>query len=581
MISRITQLQPKTSQSSQKNNLNKNNNNPSFKGPVELGTQTLNWLNTSPAIGACFVDFFSMVMPRTIVDFSRSKDAGMETGIRESSGTLNHAFAGIVGLGAGYVVSSAFNRANGVKTHLVFANSDTIDTFGKFMANSVGENGKYDATKYWETFFKGLEGLNTTNGAEAWKTLSEQAVKDAAKVMVDAGTEKYKTPKSALAKAIEIVTKETGAGSTFKVYASAQNGEKVATNVEGSIENLIHNAFSLRKTVLDKAAHDKTDIVKDLDKFLKGVKNKKVATVAAGLAIPVGVGMSVQPINRYLTKKRTGSDGFVGVEGREPDKSFGFKVMKAVLGVGIGSAMIATILKHPSELYTNLKKAGPELLSKLQYRGAVPTLDQFKFIYGMTIMSRIFAARDKNETRESIIKDTLGFANWLILGGFVSKLAAKAMDKNIVNYSEKIHGKGLWNYITKSVEKTHEEILYPVLEKLNIKVMDGDKKIPFKKLMNEVKKAAKADGPHKEIAQKAIKQLKYKNYAQLLGYIYSGVVLGWGIPKLNIAITKAVEGKKSAKQPQEKQTMKVAAEPFAQPLEPDTKTFAAFGAYLN
>ena len=94
MISRITQLQPKTSQSSQKNNLNKHNNNPSFKGPVELGTQTLNWLNTSPAIGACFVDFFSMVMPRTIVDFSRSKDAGMETGIRESSGTLNHSRVG-------------------------------------------------------------------------------------------------------------------------------------------------------------------------------------------------------------------------------------------------------------------------------------------------------------------------------------------------------------------------------------------------------------------------------------------------------------------------------------------------------
>lgn len=63
-------------------------------------------------------------------------------------------------------------------------------------------------------------------------------------------------------------------------------------------------------------------------------------------------------------------------------------------------------------------------------------MNQFKFIYGMTIMSRIFAARDKNETRESVIKDTLGFANWLILGGFVSKLAAKAFDKNIVNYEK-------------------------------------------------------------------------------------------------------------------------------------------------
>ena len=593
MLSQITQTQqPKTLKYSTPLNTNKNNT-PSFKSLGAMGTQALNFLNTSPAIGACFVDFFSMVMPRTLVDFGRSKDAGMETGFRESSGTINHALAGIVGLGAGYAVSAAFNKANGVKAHLLFANSDAIDTFGQLMADSVA-NGKYDAKQYWEQFFKGLEGFNTTDGANSWKMLKPESAQEAAKIMIDAGTEKYKAPKAAIAKAIEIVTGETGAGSTFKLNFVKTNGEqivdKIPTKVEGSIDNLINNAYAMRKTVLDKAAHDKTEIVKDFEKFLKGIKGRKSATVAAGLAIPVIIGMSSQPFNRYLTKKRTGSDGFVGVEGREPDKSFGFKVLKTVLGLALGTAMVSCILKNPLALVKKgalkaWKEAPAEIAKKLQYKGAVPTMDQFKFIYGMTIMSRIFAARDKNETRESAIKDTLGFANWLILGGFVSKLAAKVFDKGIVNYDKETQGKGLWNYITKSVEKTHEEILYPELQKLKIKVMDGDKKIPFRKLMKEVKEIAKNGiGQNQDIAKKALTKLKYKNYVQLLGYVYSGVVLGWGIPKLNIAITNAVEGKKSKKSGNKNTSqdkMKVMPAPLAQPLEPASKTFSAFGAYLN
>ena len=591
MLSQITlyQKQPKTLLKQNKNN---SNTTPSFKGPVEMGTQVLNFLNTSPAIGAVFVDFSSMVLPRTLVDFSRSKDAGLETGFRESAGTINHAMAGVVGLGAGYLVSSAFNRANGVKAHLLFANSDTIDTFGKFISDSIGTDGKYDAKKYWEQFFKGLEGFNTTEGSGVWKTLSKESVEAATSVMTNAGTSKYKIPKGALTRAMEIVTGETGAASTIKVnFVREENNviTRIPAKVEGSLENILNNAYTLRKTVLDKAAHDNTEIVKDLDKFLKGIKGRKSATVAAGLAVPVIVGMASQPFNRYLTKKRTGSDGFVGVEGRKPDKTIGFKVLKTVLGLAMGTAMVSCILKNPTALLKKgalkaWKEAPAEIAKKLQYKGAVPTIDQFKFIYGMTIMSRIFAARDKNEVRESAIKDSLGFANWLILGGLVSKLAAKFFNKGIVNYDKETQGKGLWNYITKSVEKTHEEILYPELKKLGIKATDGEKQIPFRKLMKLVKEAAKGSGENAEIARNALTKLKYKNYAQLLGYLYSGVVLGWGIPKLNIAITKAVEGKKSKKSENSdvlQDKMKIASAPVAQPLEPASKTFSAFGAYLN
>ena len=170
MLSQITQTQqPKTLKYSTPLK-NDKNNNPSFKSLGAMGTQALNFLNTSPAIGACFVDFFSMVMPRTLVDFGRSKDAGMETGFRESSGTINHALAGIVGLGAGYAVSAAFNKANGVKAHLMFMDSNAIDTFKEFVNISADKTNGYDAKKYWETFFTSVEGFNTTNGEQAWKS---------------------------------------------------------------------------------------------------------------------------------------------------------------------------------------------------------------------------------------------------------------------------------------------------------------------------------------------------------------------------------------------------------------------------
>lgn len=540
MISQIrqTQVRPNTlNKTLLKNNDNNNNKyNPSFKGPIELGTQFLNFLNTSPAIGACFVDFGFMVAPRTGVDLGRSLDAGVETGIREGSGTMNHAAAGAVGLGAGYLVSSAFNKANGVKAHLVFMDEKALNAFEPIVKASETVTG-YDSKKYWEAFFNKLECFNTTEGGNSWKPLTsfDNLVKNSVDIMESADKNSYKVSKNTMAQLVEEVVGTTKAGSTFRI---------AGTDVEASLKDLTANAQSLLKAVKDKATHDGTSVVENLPKFLEGIKNRKVATVLAGLSIPLAIGMSVQPINTYLTKKRTGKEGFVGVEGREPDKSAKFKLLKGVVGFAMASWMISTILKKPSHLFTKTGTACKELLSNLQYKGMVPTLNQFKFIYGMTIFSRILACRDKNELRESSIKDTLGFANWLILGGFVSKLSARAFDKNLVNYDAEKYGKGFFNFVTKAIEKTHEEILYPVLKKAGISTIENGKTLPFRKLMSKVNDLAKGSNVEMaEVAQSALKQLKFKNYAQLLGYLYSGLVLGVGIPKLNIAITNHFEKK--------------------------------------
>ena len=57
--------------------------------------------------------------------------------------------------------------------------------------------------------------------------------------------------------------------------------------------------------------------------------------------------------------------------------------------------------------------------------------------------------------------------------------------------------------------------------------------------------------PFKELLKLADKPLKGKlralNIAQIAGYLYSGLVLGIGVPKLNIYMTNKSEAKRKAK----------------------------------
>jgi hypothetical protein len=85
---------------------------PSFTGfsPVAV----LNFLDTSPAWGACAVDLGFMVTPRTVTDFGRGADAGFETMRREGMGTTNHSSVGLYGALAGLALATGINRSYGL-----------------------------------------------------------------------------------------------------------------------------------------------------------------------------------------------------------------------------------------------------------------------------------------------------------------------------------------------------------------------------------------------------------------------------------------------------------------------------------
>ena len=284
-----------------------------------------------------------------------------------------------------------------------------------------------------------------------------------------------------------------------------KSGEK---EVKTSLNDIVDNITSMSKALFkDKVVESFNHAAKFEDvNFVKTLKNFGLRRSLLGLGIASAIGCCIQPFNIYLTKKKTGSDGFVGVEGREKDKSAGFMALKTGVAAAFGTMVYGLITKFNPKNF----------LPNIQYKGITPTLNQFKLVYGLTIMSRFLAARDKDELREATVKDTLGYLSWLVFGNFVARGTLKALDKNLIG-------------------KTRDEVLYGALKKAGISTVKDGKALPFKELLKLLPKTDKA----------ARKSLRYLNIAQLAGYAFSGIVLGVGIPKLNIYMTKKSEQKRA------------------------------------
>lgn len=529
------QITPKLQLSSNEQNTpKKDTSNVAFTGG-ETFIQFLRFLETNQAWGATAVDAGCMGIPRSAVDFSRGPDAGLETMRREFSSTGNHALIGAYGLGAALLLAQPLNKQFGIKANSMFISDDTIDVLGHAW------NETKDMNKFLHDVIANTKGFNPDlkgSDANGWIGVEEKTQREFVERLaqeIKNGPEKM--DKGAKAYLKSLIADATGAESKFKIekeIINAKNGKETIKSIS-TLDDFIDNVYKISK------AFAKGDVAKTFssDKkllsdntFIKGLKGLNSKVAIAGIAIATLVGVSVQPFNAYLTKKKTGKSGFVGVEGREPDKSNGFKLLKLAAAGAFGLCALRTI--------------GPysKILSKIQFKGFTPTMEQFKFIYSMTIMSRFLSARDKNELREASTKDSLGFANWLILGGFVSKLTAAAFEKmnkfkndKFIRYNEAENGKSWFSWLTKSSIVTRDEVLHSALKKAGVSTIKSNgTAMTFKEML----KAAAEHAPG------ARTKIRYLGFIQLAGYLYSGIVLGVGIPKLNIAITRTLEKKKKS-----------------------------------
>ena len=515
-----------------KQNIENKKDNVNFTGAFDAVTMGLRFLDTNQAWGANAVDLASMVIPRTTVDFvSRGPAAGMETGRREASGTINHSLVGVYGTVAGLALATALNNKYGIKAHKLFVDDETLDLLAKAWDKQVKAGNNEPVKDYLRDVLSNAE----TRVGDDWKKIPQDKLEDVVNKFTDVLKSKdapVTISKDLKAYAQSVITHATGSENTFRL---AENQKTT------SVSNLLDSIYNVSRTFVNEKVGNAFKESKDIDTnaYLKSLKRMNLRRSMLGLGIASAVGMSIQPLNIYLTKKKTGSDGFVGVEGRQKDNSAGFKGMKVAAAGIFGGGILATI---------GMRDGVKGLLKKIQFRGLVPTLDQFKFIYGVTIMSRFLAARDKDELRESVVKDVLGFFNWLVLGNFVAKMTANAMDQNLLNYSEKEHGKGFFNKIIKAPLVSRDEVLHRGLHAAGIDSVENGKALPFKQLLKKLSSKQVGGAIRKETKGK----LRALSIAQVAGYLYSGLILGVGIPKLNIYMTNKSEEKRKARLAAEK-----------------------------
>ena len=524
------------------------NQQPQFKGAVDSG---LRYLATNQAIGANGVDFCFMVTPRTASDtIKRGPAAGLETFRREIMGTVNDCCIGLFGAASGAMIAYGLNKKYGLNVNKLFTAPETLN----ILAENKSEQIKNNKTQvdYIKKTLSDVKAYNPTSAradSEGFVKLSGKTIDEAAEFFDKALNNKeldfhnWTKEKTAGSRSVIInkITEDTGAQSRY-ILESTDKAIKSETN----LKSLLNDIY----IVSDSFNHDK---VKDAFKkqietgeavknntFVKGVQKFMKSRAGAGFAIASAVGLSVQPINMYLTKLKTGTDGFVGVEGRSKDNSSGFKGLKVLSSAAFFSMILATLNMSPLKFLTSPSK----FMDKMSFTGKMPTINQLKGVYGVTIISRIFSARDKDELREVLTKDTLGYLSWLVLGDIVNKLVADGMDKTVMNYKRGFENANPFKRTFNASLKTRDEILIETLAqngKETTKQVDGKTVAKsFKEMLKDV------DTLNPQIKKLTKKRMFALNSAQIAGYLFSGLVLGLGIPNLNIYITNTLDKKRKA-----------------------------------
>lgn len=495
---------------------------PSFNGAFEMATQGFQLLNESPAIGATIVDVSSMALPRTIVDSKRGFNAGLETGIRETSGALNHALVGVYGLLGALAASGIVNLKYGIKAKNINADMQSVKQYSDMWQNFINKGVQTSNNKNLRADFMGYVLDNTygvksnTSGDINLLKTNKETIKQITDILKNTTENKndYKLDKKTKEAIKNLLVGNLGTEQNCRIKFEER---ELATSVDAMLDDVssLSKVFSSDK--LKNLYTSKN--TKGVDDFLKAFGKYKGVSTAVGLGLGCVLGASVQPLNRYLTKKRTGQDGFVGVDNnKKAESNSTFKFCKA-LAIGAMGALT----------YVSLGKGN--LAQKIQFKGLLPTLNQLKLVYGLTLISRFAAARDTNELREATFKDFLGFTNWLILGGFVSKMVANKLDSSLIHLSGKPSSKRPFvSWLANSSLKTQSEILLSEAKKNNIPILKDSKLRPFKEILKETCEKAPA------IKTKLAKL----NIAQLSGLVYSATVLGWAIPKINILVTKKI-----------------------------------------
>ena len=444
------------------------------------------------------IDLFAMVGPRTYVDTrERNKYAGAETFFREFTGTLT------VCLSASYFakwISQLLNKTidskNKINTNSWFSNesiaflqeahknSKNTKEYVSNVINSlpnIKEPFEYVNEKSWNKYKWDNKKFNNIQNKINDKNSIIEAITDIIEDKNISENDKKRASKILDLRLTNLIDSDSA---NIEI-----NNKKHST----SVSNLLRDMIDIGKDVFSKSENEQKKLINKLIKINK-IKSGGALILASGL------GLINQYINRKITEKRTGTKGFVGDvnyknrianKSSSSDKSAKFLFEKFIASLGM-AAMAITVMKV---------KSPKDFMKKLEFTGPVNSGNVIKTVYASTLIGRFLASQNKDELRETVTRDYLGFLNWLVLGGFAAKGMANLLDrKREALFKGNTKGKGIKNWFNNLSLKSHNEI------------------------------AVKG----KAFAKKNMWKL---NLAHITGLAYSTIALGILLPKLNIWVT--------------------------------------------
>ncbi len=447
--------------------------NPSFNGLGDGIISAVQLCEKYPMVNVSALDLSTAIVPRTIIETKESNaHAGFEAFRRESSGLIvNCLIPSFIVMGIAKLLQrplmGSFNKSNLVNT---WANSDSIDKIHHFYGSAKGATQKERVANTFRNMFtsiSGVDGNKTRDFSEIFKNNPkfENVVQD----LTNAVTAE-KLDKKAVKKAYETLVKETHIAENIRF----KNDKGFFAN---NLESVCDDTVKMLRGVVKENITDQKQLADYFKKAKKLVNWKSIGGL--GLIIPLAI--SMQPINRWITRKTSGQKGAPiykdfgkDAEHKEltPKEKRELLAQKFIsIGSMIGVAGLSMFMDRPS-------------LKMFQFKGLFPTMDQARIISTATFASRMGAAEDKNELREATVRDIATFASFYFLGDYVAKgiavlLEKKNKDVHLINRLQKQKDganvlQKFWHWAKHTTLKSSDELVTTKDKKLRTMCQIGN-----------------------------------------------------------------------------------------------------------
>lgn len=406
-----------------------------------------------PMVNVSVLDLSTAIVPRTIVETtagSKTKDengekkrnwnffGGFEAFRRESSGLIvNCLIPSFIVMGAAKIfktpIMGDFKKSDLTK---VWANGEAYDKIKAFYKE--GEATEESFKNFYKRSILSLEGVD----GEAYK---EGGIKKFAHILAE-NPDEIKDLKS-IDEILDKIKLKKDAETVFDNLAEAsfKGNYKLADKAYEKLVNMTHISENIRFSGDEKyLSNNLESFCTDTPRVLNGVKKEGIKTTdelarylskakklvnvksIAGLGLIIPLAISMQPINRWITRKMSGRKGapiYNDFADRKEDKELTPKEKSDLL-----KQKIVSVSSMCSVAALSMFMDKPSLKSLFQFKGLFPTMDQARIISTATFASRMAASEDANELREATIRDIATFASFYFLGDYAAKAIATIIE---------------------------------------------------------------------------------------------------------------------------------------------------------